>query len=393
MSLPGERSRASGGPAAVRLFTIVVLTVFAHAAFNGSRVTVSLSALSQGASPLTVGAIVSLYSLLPMFLSVASGRMIDRVGTALPLQVASVAIVLGALLPALWPGLASLYVAATVIGLAFMVFHIGVQNAVGAMSPPGERAVNFSWLALGFSISGFLGPTMSGLLIDHAGHRWTFAALAALGLVPVAAFAWLGRRLPRGEAEARHAGGLRELLAKPELRRVFLVTGILAMAWDLFVFVMPIYGTAIGLSASTIGAVLGSFAAATFVVRLALPWLARRLSEWQFITSTLFIACAAYILFPMVRTVPLIASIAFLLGLGLGASQPSLMSLIQHSTPEGRLGEALGVRTMVLNVSHTMLPLFFGGIGTALGMGPVFWSMAACLGAGGLFANRRRGAA
>lgn len=374
----------------MRLAVLIALTVCAHTAFNGSRVTVSLFALNLGATPLTVGAIVSLYSLLPMFLSVYSGRMIDRVGTALPMRVATVALVAGVGLPALWPGLASLYVAATVIGLAFMVFHIGVQNAVGAMSPPGERAVNFSWLALGFSISGFVGPTLSGLVIDSAGYRWAFATLAAIGLVPLVAIAVLHPKLPRGEAEAEHLGGLRQLLAKPELRRVFLFTGVLAMAWDLFVFVMPIYGTSIGLSASTIGAVLGSFAAATFAIRLALPWLARRLSEWQLITSTLFIACAAYVLFPMVRTVPFIASIAFLLGLGLGASQPSLISLIQHSTPEGRLGEALGVRTMVLNVSHTLLPLFFGGIGTALGMGPVFWSMAACLGAGGLFANRRR---
>jgi predicted MFS family arabinose efflux permease len=376
----------------VRLAVLIALTACAHTAFNGSRVTVSLFALSLGATPLTVGAIVSLYSLLPMFLSVSSGRMIDRVGTALPMRVASVTLVAGVGLPALWPGLASLYVAATMIGLAFMVFHIGVQNAVGAMSPPGERAVNFSWLALGFSVSGFVGPTLSGILIDLAGYRWTFATLAAIGLIPVVAIAMLHGRLPRGEAHAQHHGGLRRLLAKPELRRVFLVTGILAMAWDLFVFVMPIYGTSIGLSASTIGAVLGSFAAATFAIRLALPWLSRRMSEWQLITSTLFVACAAYLLFPTVRTVPFIASIAFLLGLGLGASQPSLVSLIQHSTPEGRLGEALGVRTMVLNVSHTMLPLFFGGIGTALGMGPVFWSMAACLGAGGLFANRRRNA-
>jgi predicted MFS family arabinose efflux permease len=376
----------------LHLAFLIALTVCAHTAFTGSRVTVSLFALGLGATPLAVGAIVSLYSLLPMFLSVASGRMIDRVGTARPLRLASLALAAGVALPALWPGLAALYVAATVIGIAFMVFHIGVQNAVGAMSPPGERAVNYSWLALGFSISGFVGPTLSGLLIDHAGYRWTFATLAAIGLSPVLAIVALRPRLPRGEREARHEGGIRELLAKPELRRVFLVTGVLAMAWDLFAFVMPIYGTSIGLSASTIGAVLGAFAAATFAVRLALPWLARRLSEWQLISSTLFIACAAYVLFPMVRTVPTIASIAFLLGLGLGASQPSLISLIQHSAPEGRLGEALGVRTMVLNVSHTLLPLFFGGIGTALGMGPVFWSMAACLGAGGLFANRRRAA-
>jgi MFS family permease len=107
------------------------------------------------------------------------------------------------------------------------------------------------------------------------------------------------------------------------------------------------------------------------------------------VTATLFVACVAYALFPLVKGVPLIASIAFLLGLGLGASQPSLMSLIQHSTPQGRLGEALGIRTTVLNMSHTLLPLFFGGIGTALGMGPVFWSMAAVLGGMGLVARRR----
>jgi predicted MFS family arabinose efflux permease len=374
----------------VRLAGLIALTVFAHTAFNGSRVTVSLFALDRGASAITVGAIVSLYSLLPMFLSVAAGRMIDRAGTAIPLRIASLALTAGVLLPALLPSLASLYVAATAIGLAFMVFHIGVQNAVGAMSPPAERSVNFSWLALGFSISGFTGPTLSGIVIDLAGHRWAFATLALIGLVPAIALLVLRPNLPHGAALAQHTGGVRQLLQKPELRRVFLVTGVLAMAWDLFVFVMPIYGTSIGLSASTIGAVLGSFAAATFAVRLALPWLARRLSEWQFITSTLFVACAAYVLFPLVRTVPLIASIAFLLGLGLGASQPSLISLIQQSTPEGRLGEALGVRTMVLNVSHTLLPLLFGGIGTALGMGPVFWSMAAFLGAGGFLANRHR---
>ena len=375
----------------MRLVALVALTVCAHAAFTGSRVTVSLQALSLGASPLAVGVMVSLYSVLPMFLSVAAGRLIDRVGNARPLRLASAALAVAVGLPALWPSLASLYFACTAIGLAFMFFHIAVQNAVGAMSPPGERSVNFSWLALGFSISGFLGPTVSGFAIDGIGHRWTFALLSAFALVPAASLVLLRPAIPRvpatppGEARA-----LRDLLAKPELRRVFLVTGVLAMAWDLFVFVMPIYGTTIGLSASTIGAVLGSFAAATFAIRLFLPWLARRLSEWQLITGTFFVACAAYTLFPFVRTVPFIAAIAFLLGLGLGASQPSLISLIQHATPEGRLGEALGVRTTVLNVSHTLLPLFFGGIGAALGMGPVFWSMAAFLGVGGVLAGRTR---
>ncbi|HRE13614.1 MAG TPA: MFS transporter [Usitatibacteraceae bacterium] len=375
----------------MRLVALVALTVCAHAAFTGSRVTVSLQALDLGASPLSVGVMVSLYSVLPIFLSVAAGRLIDRVGNARPLRLSSLALAVGVGLPAMWPSLASLYIACTAIGLAFMFFHIAVQNAVGAMSPPGERSVNFSWLALGFSISGFLGPTVSGFSIDGIGHRWTFALLAAFAIVPAAVLVLLRPAIPRASsAPAGESKALRDLLAKPELRRVFLVTGVLAMAWDLFVFVMPIYGTSIGLSASAIGALLGSFAAATFAIRLFLPWLARRLSEWQLITGTFTVACGAYVLFPLVPTVPLLAATAFLLGLGLGASQPSLISLIQHATPEGRLGEALGVRTTVLNVSHTLLPLFFGGIGAALGMGPVFWSMAACLGVGGVLVGRSR---
>jgi hypothetical protein len=45
---------------------------------------------------------------------------------------------------------------------------------------------------------------------------------------------------------------------------------------------------------------------------------------------------------------------------------------------------------VVLNASHTVLPLAFGGVGAALGMFPVFWTMAGALAFGGFVANRRR---
>jgi len=111
------------------------------------------------------------------------------------------------------------------------------------------------------------------------------------------------------------------------------------------------------------------------------------------ITLTMVIACIAYVLFPLVTTVPLLAAIAFLLGLGLGATQPSIMSLLYAQAPEGRAGEAVGVRAVVLNASHTVLPLAFGGVGAALGMLPVFWAMALLLAGGGVVAQARRRAA
>ena len=73
-------------------------------------------------------------------------------------------------------------------------------------------------------------------------------------------------------------------------------TVLIAMSWDLQNFMVPVHGTHAGLSASQIGIELGSFAAATFSVRLAMPWLSRQFSEWQVLTFTLFCAAAAFVL-------------------------------------------------------------------------------------------------
>jgi predicted MFS family arabinose efflux permease len=273
-----------------------------------------------------------------------------------------------------------------------MLFHISIQHAIGEASTEGKRRDDFGWLSLGFSISNFLGPTIAGFAIDAIGHRATFAVVSLFAAASLAVLAASRRRL-RHSPHRRHedaAGSALELLADRELRRVFFVTGLLASAWDLFAFAVPVYGNSIHLSASTIGLILASFAAATFLVRIALPWLSRHVREWTMITATFCIACVAYAFFPMVRTVPLLACISFLLGLGLGATQPSILSLIYSKAPAGRGAEAVGLRTVVLGASSTFLPLAFGGAGEALGMLPVFWAMATALAGGGVVANRRR---
>lgn len=371
---------------------IVVATVLAHAGFTGGRLSISLTALSMGATPLTVGILMSLVAALPMVLAVRAGRLVDRIGVRYPMIGAVALLGLSVVVPAAFPGFPALYVAAAGSGIAFMFFHISIQHTVGEGSTEAQRRDNFGWLSLGFSISNFVGPFVAGFAIDLYGQRTTFVTMS---LFAFAAFVLLAvgrghfRHTPhasRGDAE----GGALALLRNDELRRVFVVTGMLASAWDLFVFAVPIYGHSIHLNASTIGLILASFAAATFTVRLALPWISRHVREWTMITATFCVACVAYALFPTMRTVPLLSMIAFLLGLGLGATQPSIMSLIYATAPAGRSGEAVGLRSVVLNASSTFLPLAFGGVGDALGMLPVFWTMAVALAGGGVIANRRR---
>jgi MFS family permease len=135
---------------------------------------------------------------------------------------------------------------------------------------------------------------------------------------------------------------------------------------------------------------MATFALATFVVRLAMPVLVRRLRSWQVIFMAMGIAGSCYALFPFVASVPLLMALSFVLGLGLGCAQPVIMSLLYESSPPGRQGEAVGVRTTMLNASHTFIPLASGALSAAVGsMSPAFWLLAICLLSGAWFVRRR----
>jgi MFS family permease len=163
------------------------------------------------------------------------------------------------------------------------------------------------------------------------------------------------------------------------------------MGWDLYSFLIPLYGARLEFPAATIGTIMATFALATFVVRLVMPMLVRRLRPWQVIVTAMSVAGSSYVLFPFVSSVPLLMALSFALGVGLGCAQPVIMALLYEASPAGRQGEAVGVRTTMLNASHTIIPLASGAVSAAAGMLPAFWFLAFCLLGGAWFARRRIG--
>jgi MFS family permease len=377
------------------LVRIIALTVLTHTAFGAARVTGSLYALSNKASAFTVGVMMALFALLPMLLAVRAGRWLDAVGPRRPMLLGTSLMGAGIVLPALFPyavaDVGPLLVAAALIGTGFLYLQMTLQHLVGEQAAPERRAEAFSYLALGFSTSGLIAPVASGVLIDTVGHRATFAVF--FGVMLAAVVLLVTQRHLLADREGEVAGDperpLFDLFRHREVRNILIASGLVSMSWDLQTFMVPVYGTRIGLSASGIGLVLGSFAAATFAIRLAMPWLARSFREWQVLMFTLATGATAFALIPFFDTLAPLMACAFLLGLGLGAAQPNVMSLIHARTPAGRVGEALGLRTTVMNGSHVVLPLVFGAFGAVVGAGAAFWTMAALL-AGGAAVLRRR---
>jgi MFS family permease len=371
------------------LARIIAIAVLTHMAFVSARMIASLYALANGASTFTVGVIMALFALVPTLIAVRAGRWLDAVGPWRPTLTGTVAMLGGVLLPAGFSyataDVAPLLVAAALIGTGATLTMLSVQHVVGERADPNRRAAAFSWLALGASVSGFTGPMASGLLIDSLGHRATFGVLIGVLLLALALI-WVNRELlPAREGRVSGPEPLNalELLAHVELRRVIVAQALISMSWDLQTFVIPVHGTSVGLSASQIGFVLGCFSLATFTIRLAMPWLSWRFTEWQVLTYTLFSTALAFALFPFFSSFVLLMVIAFLLGLGLGAAQPNVMSLMHSRSPAGRVGEALGLRSTIIHSSQVVLPLVFGAFGSVLGIGAMFWTMAALVCGGG----------
>ena len=366
-----------------------MLTILPHVGFAGARVTLSLFALHLGATPLTVGIIISLIAVVPMVFSARWGRSIDRTGVYKPMLLGTTLVLAGLLLAFALPRIETLFAVSVLAGSGFMLYHICVNQAAALVGRPEDRTRNFSVLALAFSTSGFVGPVTAGFAIDGIGHRNTF--LLCAGFIAVTLLLIYHRRhlISRHHQAAARAPEKRSgsLLRIPALLRVFIVSGLLSMCWDLYTFVMPIHGSSIGLSASTIGLVLGSFGSAIFVFRLILPWIVRRLDERRLLLYAMVLTGCMLALIPLTQSTPLLMAVSFVLGLGLGGTQPIIMAMLYEKAPPGRGAEAVGMRTQLLNVTQAGIPMIFGALGAWMGMAPVFIVMGAALLAGAWYAK------
>ncbi len=341
---------------------------------------VTLYAIELGASPFTIGLLVSTYAFFPLLLAVYAGRVSDRGGVRRPMALGSLGMMLGLALPAVMPSMTALFLSVAIIGISNIFFHVSVHNLVGSLGDSHARTINFGTFSLGAATAGFLGPMLAGLSIDHIGHLPTFAFLAIVASVPGVVLLFYAGFIPphiKIEHEER-TRGMRELMGTPALRRTLITSGLILTGIDLFNFYMPIYGRSIGLSASVIGVIVGAYAAAAFVVRLQMPRLVKQFGEERILAGSLMMAGVTYFLFPLFQYPVVLGAISFFLGLGLGCGQPLSIILTYNNAPAGRAGEALGLRLTVNKFTQILVPVVFGSLGT-LGVYPVFWANAILL--------------
>jgi len=373
------------------LWSLIGLGSLCNIAAIGSKAALPLFAIHLGASALTVGVIMAAFALIPAVIALRLGRILDRMGPRKPMMGGALGMMAGLGIAFAFGSLPALFVCSMLVGTSGSFYFMSHTQAVGKLSSPQNRTTMLSMSSMGYSLSSFLGPVAAGMAIDGFGHAWAFLVLA---VAPFIGFAVLYFRLlpisdttPRSMVSARR-GRAMDFLRTPALRRLYAAGVITQTAWDGMMLIVPIHGHGAGLSATAIGIALGAFSFGTLAVRSVLPALSRRMRPWRLLSLAFGVSAVGFALLPFTGSEYTLIASTFMIGLGLGVSMPIVTSQLFEAAPEGRVGEALGLRTSLANVSQSTFPLALGGLGSLFGVLPIALFMAGMMAGGTVMARR-----
>src|SRR5690606_26332148 len=235
---------------------------------------VPLYSLQLGASVSVVGLLVAIAYVLPLFLAMPVGTLVDRRGSTAIMTTGACLMALAPVIIALVPGLLAVALGQIVAGLAHLLVGLGTQSLVGSLSTGVRRERDFGWYTTFASAGQLVGPMTAGLLADAFGFGTAFVAGGALSVVGVL----LTRLLPNDSGIGNGSAGLGSnllkvgsLISRPGVRLGILASASGMFAMTAFQAFQPAYLESLAYSATTIGMLLSIKSLASMVVRPFMP--------------------------------------------------------------------------------------------------------------------------
>lgn len=168
------------------LYGVVGLTYITQAIFMYSF------ALESGVSALTAGRLTAAMGVLSIFASPAWGWLSDRFGRASALTVAVSLTLAGTLIPVIWPVLPGFVLHYLIVGCTVSGMFTSILAASSESVQPQQAPLAVSFVTLFYAAGQFVGPAVSGLIIEHAGG---FRVAFATSCLVMTAGVYLSRQL------------------------------------------------------------------------------------------------------------------------------------------------------------------------------------------------------
>jgi MFS family permease len=354
--------------------------LFNTSIFQIASVIVPLYAATMNPSPVMFGLVFSAAHVLPLFLSIHTGALMDRLGARRVMLACTAAAAIVPLFYPVAPWIWALVVLQLFCGLAESMGWLGAQTMIGQyMHGKTHYAGRLSFI---IRIGQLGAAPMAGVAWDVGGpwgafglmSLWAFGAVLCALLLPPQAIdpeaAKLGRRerlralLPNA---TDYVTAFR-LLGVPAVVVIVVLGGLMhvgnAVQGSFYVAWLNdlgMTGTAIGLlsPAAAVGAALFSLATARLARYLGGLWIAL-ISLW----AGILLICVT----PLLGSYLLLQIAMFLRSGANGLAQPLVITLVLRGAGKQNQGKAIGLRGTANRIASILSPLAMGVIAEALGL-------------------------
>jgi MFS family permease len=326
-----------------------------------------------GASPATVGLLVSIFAVCQLIGGPLLGRISDQVGRKPILILSQMGTLIGFGILAWANALWLVFLSRIIDG--FTAGNISIAQAhIADVTEAEHRTKSFAVIGIAFGIGFLIGPALSGLLV-HYGYEYPIYVAMGLSATSILITMLLlpsHSVRPRDESDSRRLTILQWGIYAEYFRRPGLA--VLLCQFFAFVFAFSTFMSGFALfaerrffwggkpfTAREVGFVYAyvGFLGIVFQGGLIGPLL-RKFGDWKLVRYGFLFATVGFIVLGWTFGLPMLLGIAVVIAFSTGALRPALTSLITQIAARSEQGSILGLTQSLQAVAQIVAPFLSG---------------------------------
>jgi MFS family permease len=325
--------------------------------------TLPLYVRDLGGSPVDVGLVVGAFALGVLLARPFAGRSVDTRGRR-PIMILG-SLVAAAMAPLyLLTALSALVLVRVLHGAGLSAFTSASTTLVADLAPPERRTEFLGWLSTSSILAFAIGPVVGIEIVQLWGWPTLFVVVSVCALVSAACASGLSRP-PRDRADGEPIDYRAAILRREVLIPTATLLLVTLSHGGMFAFLPILLEERLDFN---FGLFFLVYSGASLGVRVAAGWLSRRVGDGPMIWAGLVLYATGLALCPFVSGAGSMAAAAILLGLGFGAYQPAVYSVVANAASDRTRGMVFSVFLGAFDTGMALGGLASGPIVDAYGI-------------------------
>ena len=369
---------------------LLISSTFTQATMYVVRPFITYRAIEINAGATAIGLIGAIYALFPVLLALKFGSWVGKYGEGKFLVIGNLSLIFSCTSLLFTHNVIALAIATAFAGLSHLALMVGGQTMVALRTPKENYNKLFGYYTFSASLGHTFGPVIAGLLAGslangmprNSNNAFIFAILlSSLALFPT----WKWRKdsptVKAADEQSNTWSAAKSMLSRKEISLAVFISLAISSTLDLLVIFLPLLGKERAIDPAIIGLIISLRAVGSMGSRLILGVVTKHIKDRTLLLATTLISMLACVGMVYTDSALILGLLVFVAGFASGFGQPLTMSLISLRTKPDERALAVSARLTGNRLGQFLLPVGAGLLANGAGVGAVFWSMAALLGA------------